>query len=79
MKSAAALTLAAMVAAPAPAAPAPAQERPTVSGLLAQGYEIIRSEFGSPFLQFLLKKESTVVWCTVQAQSGETSSCRTIK
>jgi hypothetical protein len=75
MKSIAALTLAAMVA----ATPALAQERQTVSNLLAQGYEIIRSEFGSPFLQFLLKKENTVVWCTVQAQSGETSSCRTIK
>jgi hypothetical protein len=58
---------------------ASAQDRPTVSGLLAQGYQVIHSEMGTPFLQFLLKKDNTIVWCTVQSQSGETSSCRTIK
>ena len=56
-----------------------AQDKPTVAGLLGQGYQIIHSEFGNPFLQFLLKKDNTVVWCSVQVQTGETSSCRTIK
>jgi hypothetical protein len=59
--------------------PAFAQEKPTVSKYLNEGYEVIRAEFGSAFLQFMLKKDKTIVWCTVQVQSGETSSCRTIK
>jgi hypothetical protein len=61
------------------AVPAAAEEKVTVSGLLSEGYQVIHSEFGSAFLQFLLKKDSTIVWCTVQSQSGQTSSCRTIK
>ena len=56
-----------------------AQDKPTVAGLLGQGYQIIQSEIGNPFIQFLLKKDNTVVWCSVQLQTGETSSCRTIK
>ena len=59
--------------------PALAQDKPTVAGLLGQGYQIIQSEIGNPFIQFLLKKDNTVVWCSVQLQTGETSSCRTIK
>ena len=59
--------------------PALAQDKPTVSGLLAQGYQVIQSEIGNPFIQFLLKKDNTIVWCSVQLQTGETSSCRTIK
>ena len=61
------------------AAPASAQDKPSVGKYLAEGYEVIRSEFGSAFLQFILKKDKTLVWCTVQVQNGETSSCRTIK
>ncbi len=61
------------------ASPALAQDKPTVAGLLSQGYQIIQSELGNPFIQFLLKKDNTVVWCSVQLQTGETSSCRTIK
>jgi hypothetical protein len=56
-----------------------AQEKPSVSKYLAEGYEVIRSEIGNPFLQFILRKDKTLVWCSVQVQSGETSSCRTIK
>jgi hypothetical protein len=56
-----------------------AQDKPSVSRYLADGYEVIRSEFGGAFLQFILKKDKTLVWCTVQVQNGETSSCRTIK
>jgi hypothetical protein len=56
-----------------------AQEKLSVGKYLAEGYEVIRSEIGNPFLQFLLKKEKTLVWCSVQVQTGETSSCRTIK
>ena len=59
--------------------PALAQEKPTVSKYLNEGYEVIRADFGSAFLQFMLKKDKTLVWCTVQVQSGETLSCRTIK
>jgi hypothetical protein len=59
--------------------PALAQEKPTVSKYLNEGYEVLRAEFGSAFLQFMLKKDKTLVWCTVLVQSGETSSCRTIK
>lgn len=61
------------------ATPALAQDKPSVGKYLNEGYEIIRSEIGNPFLQFILKKDKTVVWCSVQLQTGETSSCRTIK
>lgn len=61
------------------AAPALAQEKPSVSGYLAQGYQVIQTEIGSPFIQFILKKDNTLVWCSVALQSGETQSCRTIK
>jgi hypothetical protein len=59
--------------------PAFAQDKPTVAKYLSDGYEVIRSEIGNPFLQFILKKDKTLVWCSVQVQTGETSSCRTIK
>jgi len=62
------------------AGPALAQDKPTVSGYLQQGYDIIHIEGGGgQFLFFFLKKERTVVWCSVLLQSGETSSCRTVK
>jgi len=71
---------AALLAAGVFVAPACAQEKPTVSGYLQQGYDIIHIEGGGgQFLFFFLKKERTVVWCSVLLQSGETSSCRTIK
>ena len=61
----------------------PPVDRPTVAKYLADGYEVLRAEPGSPFLQFILQKKSAagtvLVWCSVQVQSGETSSCRTIK
>ena len=60
------------------AGPALAQDKPTVAKYLSEGYEVIRSEIGNPFLQFILKKDKTLV-CSVQVQTGETSSCRTIK
>ncbi len=64
-------------------AQAPAQtpaEKPTVSGYLNQGYDIIHIEGGGgQFLFFFLRKERTVVWCSVLLQSGETSSCRTVR
>lgn len=65
------------------ASPALAQDKPTVARYLADGYEVIRSEIGNPFLQFILAKKTasgqTLVWCSVQVQTGETSSCRVIK
>ena len=81
MKGLHALALACGIALAAPAAPpAAAQERPTVAGYLEQGYEVIHIEGGGgQFLFFFLKKERTVVWCSVLLQSGQTSSCRTIK
>jgi len=51
----------------------------TVSGYLAQGYQVIQSEIGNPFLQFILKKDNQLVWCSVELRSGETQSCRAIK
>ena len=65
-----------------PGAPG-AADRPTVGKYLADGYEVLRAEPGSPFLQFILAKKTAsgqvVVWCSVHVQNGETSSCRTIK
>jgi hypothetical protein len=55
-------------------------EKPTVSGFLQQGYDIIHTEgAGGQFIFFILRKERTLVHCSVLLQSGETSSCRTIK
>jgi hypothetical protein len=63
-------------------AQAPA-DKPTVGKYLADGYEVLQSEIGNPFLQFVLHKKTAsgqvLVWCSVQVQTGETSSCRTIK
>jgi hypothetical protein len=60
-------------------APALAQDKPSVSGYLAQGFQVVHSEMGNPFLQFILKKDNQLVWCSVTLSSGETQSCRTIK
>jgi len=56
-----------------------AQDKPSVAKYLSEGYDVLRVEVGNPFLQFILKKDKTLVWCSVQVQTGETSSCRTIK
>lgn len=56
-----------------------AQDKPSVAKYVADGYEIVRAEFGGQFLQFILKKDKTVVWCSVLVQDGKTSSCRTIQ
>jgi hypothetical protein len=62
--------------------PAPA-DKPTVAKYLADGYTVLRADIGNPFLQFILQKSTAtgqvLVWCSVQIQNGETSSCRTIK
>jgi hypothetical protein len=59
------------------------QDKPSVGKYLADGYDVLRAEIGSPFLQFILQKQTAagkvLVWCSVLVQSGETSSCRTIK
>jgi len=74
---AATLTDSALAQAPAPA------DKPTVAKYLADGYTVQRSEIGNPFLQFILQKSTAtgqvLVWCSVRVQTGETSSCRTIK
>jgi hypothetical protein len=58
-------------------------DKPTVAKYLAEGYTVLRADIGNPFLQFILQKAITsgqaLVWCSVQVQTGETSSCRTIK
>jgi hypothetical protein len=60
-----------------PAAPA---EKPTVAGYLQQGFDIIHTDTSNgQFIFFVLRKERTVVWCSVLVQSGDTSSCRTVK
>ena len=62
--------------------PAPA-DKPAVGKYLADGYTVLRADIGNPFLQFILQKSTAsgqvLVWCSVQVQTGETSSCRTIK
>jgi hypothetical protein len=62
--------------------PAPA-DKPTVGKYLADGYTVLRADIGNPFLQFILQKSTAsgqaLVWCSVQVQTGETSSCRVIK
>ena len=83
LKIASALLLTTVLAGSAFAqAPAPS-DKPTVAKYLADGYTVQRSEIGNPFLQFILQKSTAsgqvLVWCSVQVQTGETSSCRTIK
>ena len=81
MRFAGFMLAAAMTFAPAAgwAQPAPA-DKPTVSGYLQQGYDLIHIEGGGgQFIFFYLKKDRTVVWCSVLVQSGETTSCRTVK
>jgi hypothetical protein len=84
LRIAAGLMVAASVAAGSAFAqtPAPA-DKPTVGKYLADGYTVQRSEIGNPFLQFILQKSTAsgqvLVWCSVQVQTGDTSSCRTIK
>jgi hypothetical protein len=80
------LLAAALLAASASAAFAQAQapaDKPTVGKFLADGYEVLQAETGNPFLQFILHKKTAtgqvLVWCSVQVQTGETSSCRAIK
>lgn len=60
-------------------APVSAQDKPTVSKYLAEGYQLVHTDIGNPFIQLILRKENTLVWCSVLLQSGETSSCRTLK
>jgi hypothetical protein len=78
----AAASLLAMMGAAMAQAPAPA-DKPTVGKYLADGYTVLRADIGNPFLQFILQKSTAtgqvLVWCSVQVQTGETSSCRTIK
>ena len=60
--------------------PAPPAEKPTVGGYLQQGFDIIHTDTSNgQFIFFVLRKERTVVWCSVLIQSGDTSSCRTVK
>jgi hypothetical protein len=58
---------------------APPAEKPSVANYLSGGYQVIQSEIGNPFLQFILKKDNQLVWCSVELRSGDTQSCRTIK
>ena len=77
----AAFTVAAAVLMSSPASAQ--QDKPTVGKYLADGFEVLRAEIGNPFLQFILAKKTAsgqaLVWCSVQVQTGETSSCRVIK
>ena len=70
-----------MVMVPAAAfAQAQPQPKPTVSGYLQEGYDVVHIEgAGGQFIFFILRKDRTLVHCSVLLQSGETSSCRPIK
>jgi hypothetical protein len=56
-----------------------AQDKPTVTRYLEQGYQIIHSEAGGQFMQFIMRKDNTLVWCSVLILDGSTTSCRTVK
>jgi hypothetical protein len=79
----AALTFAATVMAHPVCAQTAQADKPAVGKYLADGYTVLRADIGNPFLQFILQKSTAsgqvLVWCSVQVQTGETSSCRTIK
>jgi hypothetical protein len=73
------LKIAMLVAGLLAAAPALAQDKPTVTRYLEQGYDIVRAESGGQFMQFILRKGSQVVWCSVLIMDGKTTSCRTVQ
>jgi len=56
-----------------------AQRKPTVTGYLQQGYQIINSTLGGPYLVLILKKDAAVVLCSVTTATGETAECQPIK
>jgi hypothetical protein len=56
-----------------------AQHKPTVTGYLQQGYQIINSTLGGAYLVLILKKDTAVVMCSVTMASGETAECQPIK
>jgi hypothetical protein len=78
-----AAALAVSIATAAAAQAPPPADKPTVAKYLADGYTVLRADIGNPFLQFILQKSTAtgqvLVWCSVQVQNGETSSCRTVK
>ena len=61
------------------AAPAAAQEKPSVTSYLQQGYHIVHTNTGGQFIILVLQKDKVVVYCSVLLQTGDTTSCRTIK
>ena len=54
-------------------------EKTTLSTYLGQGFQVAHTEIGNPFLQFVLRKDNQLVWCSVELRSGETQSCRVLK
>jgi hypothetical protein len=75
-----AIRLLALLAAVVIAAPTVlAQDKPTIAKYLSDGYGIIHSDVGGQFLQFILRKDNDLVWCSALIQTGQTVSCRNIK
>lgn len=72
-------TLIAAAAMAVVASPGFAQDKPTITKYLNDGYAIIRSDIGGQFLQFIMRKDNNLVWCSALIQTGQTVSCRTIK
>ena len=58
---------------------ASAQEKPRGTGYFQQGCQVIHLGVGGKFLVFVLKKDTAIVYCSVRLQSGDTSTCRTVK
>jgi hypothetical protein len=56
-----------------------AQQRPTVTGYLQQGYQIINSTLGGIYLVLILKKDAAVVMCSVTIETGQTAGCQPVK
>jgi hypothetical protein len=56
-----------------------AQQRPTVTGYLQQGYQIINSTLGGIYLVLIMKKDASVVMCSVTIETGQTAGCQPVK
>jgi len=56
-----------------------AQQKPTVTSYLQQGYQIINSTIGGPYLVLILKKDAALVMCSAKIETGETAGCQPIK
>jgi len=55
------------------------QPRASVTSYLQQGYQVISSTIGGMYLVLILKKDASLVLCSVVIESGQTNGCQAIK